>query len=255
MAGVVSSLRNSRVAAARKLQRTRVRRQTGRTTIEGPFLLEEATRSGCVVQEVFCLADDRATLELCTAHGIDVTVVEANVINGLADTIQPRGPVAVIGIPEAGSIQRVDSIVLWGVGDPGNAGTIIRTAAAFGFQVLATVDCVDLWAPKVIRSGVGAHFRAVPIEGVPPDPELLISSGLRLVVTAADGEAPLGEAVVGDDAVALIVGNEAQGVPVAVRQHPAVATAAIPMPGGTESLNAAVAAGIAMYERMRASAR
>ena len=255
MAGVITSLRNPRVAAARKLRRPRVRRETGRTTIEGPFLLEEATRAGCVVNEVFRVADDRATHELCTARGIDVVVVASNVINGLADTTQPRGPVAVIDIPQAGPIQPVDSIVLWGLADPGNAGTIIRTAAAFGFQVVATVDCVDLWSPKVIRSGVGAHFRAMPIEGVPADPDFLISSGLRLVAAAADGQALLSEAVAGNDAIALIVGNEAHGVPVAVRQHAAVATAAIPMPGGTESLNAAVAAGIAMYERTQATVR
>lgn len=239
----------------RKLRRSRVRRETGQTTVEGPFLLEEATRGGNLVREVFCLPDDRATLDLCEAQGIDVVVVSANVIDGLADTSQPRGPVAVVDIPDSGSIQRVDSIVLWGIADPGNAGTIIRTAAAFGFQVVATVNCVDLWSPKVVRAGVGAHFRAAPIGEVPADPELLISSGLRVVVTAADGEAQLSEVAVGGEPIAFVVGNEAHGVPLSVRQHPAITTAAIPMPGGTESLNAAVTAAIVMYERLQASRR
>jgi TrmH family RNA methyltransferase len=163
--------------------------------------------------------------------------------------------VAVIEIPEAGPVEPIDSVVLWGIGDPGNAGTIVRTAAAFGFQVLATVDTVDLWSPKVLRSAVGAHFRARPIAGLAPDPGALQSLGLRLVATAADGEIPL-EAAVGDDgAQAFLVGNEAHGIPAAVCHHPAVTTTAIAMPGGTESLNAAVSAAIVMYERMRRTQR
>lgn len=248
--GVITSLRNPRVAAARKLRRSRVRRETGRTTIEGPFLLEEAIRAGVAVQEVFCLADDEPALELCAANGIDENVVAGEVMNGLAETAQPRGPVAVIAIPVAGPIRPVDSIVLWGVADPGNAGTIIRTAAAFGFQVVATVGSVDLWSPKVVRSAVGSHFRVGPIEGAAADPEMLSSSGLRLVAMAADGEVSLRAAAADEASLGFIVGNEAHGVPASVRQHPAVTTAAIPMPGGTESLNAAVTAAIVMYERM-----
>jgi TrmH family RNA methyltransferase len=214
-------------------------------------LLQEAIRAGIVVHEVFCLVDDRPTQQLCAANCIDSHVVARNVINGLAETTHPRGPVAVIEIPEAQPIRPVDSIVLWGVADPGNAGTILRTAAAFGFQVVATVDSVDLWSPKVVRSAVGAHFRVRPSEGVTADPALLSSLGLRLVAMAADGAYPLREVAMTDASLAFLVGNEARGVPASVRQHPAVITSAISMPGGTESLNVAVTAAIVMYERIQ----
>ena len=248
---MITSLRNPRIAAVRKLRRSRVRRETGHTTIEGPFLLEEAIAAGVVVHEAFCLADDQSALELCAANGIDTHVVAGNVMDGLAETGRPRGPVAVISILVPGPIRAVDSIVLWGLADPGNAGTIIRTAAAFGFQVVATVDSVDLWSPKVVRAAVGSHFRVGPIEGAAADPDKLSSIGLRLVALAADGEESLREASAGDAPLAFIVGNEAHGVPASIRQHPAVSTAAISMPGGTESLNAAVTAAIVMYERMQ----
>lgn len=217
--------------------------------------MEEAVRGRVTVRETFCLPDDRATLELCAGHGIDVVTVAPHVISALAETVQPRGPVAVIDIPESGPIRTVDSVVLWGVGDPGNAGTVIRTAAAFGFQVVATAGSVDLWSPKVVRSGMGGHFEVRPVEAVPANPETLISSGLRLVAMAADGDVPLSEAVAGEDAVAVIVGNEAHGIPAFVQEHGAVTTAAIQMPGSAESLNAAVAAAIAMYERIHVSGR
>ena len=251
LAGVITSLRNPRVAAARKLRRSRVRRETGRTLIEGPFALEEALRAGVAVQEVFCGADDKTAIDMCAEHGVDIHTVTSSVLNGLAATTQPRGPVAVIDIPVADPVERADSIVMWGIGDPGNAGTIIRTAAAFGFQVLATVDTVDLWSPKVLRSAAGAHFRVGPVAGLPADPAALAYPGLRLVATAADGEIPLREAAGADGPVAFLIGNEAHGIPAAVRRDPAVVTAAIAMPGGTESLNAAVTAAIVMYERMQ----
>ncbi len=250
---MITSQRNPRVVAAKRLRRSRVRRETGRTTIEGPFLLEEAVRAGVAVHEAFCLATDQSSLELCAANGIDTHLVAGNVMEGLAETAHPRGPVAVIDIPTAGPIRPVDSIVLWEVADPGNAGTIIRTAAAFDFQVIATVDSVDLWSPKVVRAAVGSHFRVGPIQGVAADPETLSSRGLRLVAMAADGEVSLREAAADDASLGFIVGNEAHGIPASVRQHPAVIRAAISMPGGTESLNAAVTAAIAMYERMQAA--
>ena len=252
---MITSLRNPRVAAARKLRRSRVRKETGRTIIEGPLVLGEALRADALVHEVFCRADDSPTREICADRGIEVALVAPHVIDGLAETAQPRGPVAVVDIKASGAVQTVDSIVLWRVGDPGNAGTIIRTAVAFEFQVIATVDSVDLWSPKVLRAAAGAHFRAKLIEAVPADPDELVSADLRLVVTAADGPASLREAVAGDEPVAFSVGNEAHGVPASLRQHPATTTAAIPMPGGTDSLNAAVAAAVVMYERMQARPR
>lgn len=232
-----------------KLRRTRVRRKTGRSLIEGPFLLEEAATAAITVHEVFARVGDVATRQVCETNAWPVRIVTADVMETLASSVSPRGPVAVIAVPATPSIEARDSVVLWGIADPGNAGTIIRTAGALGFQVIATAETVDLWSPKVIRAGVGGHFRTPPIEGLAADPSLLVAVGLTPLVAIAEAPTPVHEAVQVPDPVALIIGNEAHGVPADVLHAAGVGAFSIPMPGGSESLNASVAAGIAMYLR------
>jgi TrmH family RNA methyltransferase len=213
--------------------------------------LEEAVAAGVGIHEVFLTPDDQASTRLCLRVGLEATQVAPDVMKGISDNVSPRGPIAVISIPEAPTPRAVDSIVLWDIGDPGNAGTIIRTAGAFGFQVIATKRCVDLWSPKVIRSGVGGHFRATPLEGLAPDPQALIDMGLRPLAAVAHADYEPAEKVMsGSTPIALLVGNEAHGVPGDVADSPGVESISLPMPGGAESLNAAVAAGILMYLRM-----
>ena len=247
---MITSPRNARVAAARKLRRPRVRRETRRTLIEGPFLLEEARSAGIIVDEVFALAGDAETAASCHREGWQLHEVAPDVMAALASSVNPRGPVAVAAIPDSPQIECRDSVVLWGVADPGNAGTIIRTAGAFGFQVIATAGSVDLWSPKVVSAGVGGHFRANPVEGMAADLVVLQAAGLRPLVATSAGVTRVDDAVRGEEPVALVVGNEAHGVPEEVIGAPGVETFMIPMPGGTESLNAAVAASISMYLRI-----
>ena len=248
---MITSVRNPRIAAVRRLGRARERRATGRTTIEGPFLLAEAVEAGVGIHEVFLTPDDQASAQLCMRVGLEATQVAPEVIKGLSNNVSPRGPIAVISIPEAPAPRAVDSVVLWDIADPGNAGTIIRTAGAFGFQVMATKRCVDLWSPKVIRSGVGGHFRATPFEGLDPDPQALFDLGLRPLVAVAHADYEPAEKVMsGSTPIALLVGNEAHGVPGDVADTAGIESISLPMPGGAESLNAAVAAGILMYLRM-----
>ena len=130
---------------------------------------------------------------------------------------------------------------------------IVRTGAAFDFQVIATEGCVDLWSPKVIRAGAGGHFRSTLIESVAPDLGPLRAAGLHPFVVTADGRTAAVEAVKRSEPLALVVGNEAHGVPEELRTRPDLETTKIPMPGGVESLNVAVAAAILMYLRMAAS--
>jgi len=221
---------------------------TGMTTIEGPFLLHEAIAGGVRVHEIFALpSDDEAGLAAENA-GIGVTEVSVDVLERLSTSVTPRGPVAVVDIPKPTPIAATDSVVLWEIADPGNVGTVIRTAAAFGFQVIATKGSVDLWAPKVIRSGVGGHFRTPLVENVEPSLDSITEAGLVPLATAADG-VDIGTVDLTDSApAAFIVGNEAHGLPSALTSR--ATTLALSMPGGTESLNAAVTAGIFMYLRM-----
>ena len=239
----VRSLHNKRVVEAVRLRRARVRKDAGQTLVEGPHLLADLIRFGIPIDRIFALPDDAVSATLAADTRTELVVVDESVLRKVADTDNPRGPVTVIRIP-ASATHQGSVVVLWDVADPGNAGTIIRSAAAFGFGVVMASNSVDAWSPKTIRAGGGGHF-ATDIEVAP---SLTLSElrerGLETVATVGTGG--VGASEVPDGPVAILVGNEAHGLPADV-----VAAAdwrfSIPMPGGTESLNAAAAASIALY--------
>lgn len=244
---VVRSPRNSRVAAAAALHRRRTRRERGETLIEGPHLLAAAATGGALIDIVFALPEDGAAAAWAELAGADLVTVTTEVLARVAPTQHPRGPVAVAAIPEP--LARLDTpcLVLWGIDDPGNAGTLIRTAAAFGLGVVTVAGTVDLWSPKVLRAGAGAHFATAIARLDGADPARLGEWGLRTVATVARGGSPPAALGPSDRPRAVLVGDEARGLP------PEVAAAAdervtIPMPGGAESLNAAAAGAIVAYE-------
>jgi TrmH family RNA methyltransferase len=244
---LITSFRNPRISEVRRLKRRRERRVTGRTTVDGPFLLHEAVAAGVKIIDVFALPEDIESATAADRAGVELTEVSVDVLQRLASSVNPRGPIAVIDIPKPAAVDSVDSVVLWEVSDPGNAGTIIRTAAAFGFQVLATPETVDLWSPKVLRAAVGGHFRTPVVEAV-EGLDALDRAGLIPLATAADGVDIRKVDLADESPVAFIIGNEAHGVSAEIMSR--AATVALPMPGGTESLNAGVAAGVLMYLRM-----
>ena len=244
---MISSPRNPRLNEVRSLRRRRERRASGLTTIEGPFLLQEAVAGGASIREVFALPGDADAEAVAAASGAALTMVTAEALPRIASTMNPRGPVAVIEIPTMPDIAAVDSVLLWDVADPGNAGTIVRTAAAFGFQVLATSESVDLWSPKVVRSGVGGHFRTPVVQGV-DSLDSVIRAGLNPFATAADGVYVDKVDLSDPEPLVFIIGNEAHGVPPSVTNR--TTTLALEMPGGTESLNAAVTGAVFMYLRL-----
>ena len=128
--------------------------------------------------------------------------------------------------------------------------TIVRTAAALGFHVAATAGSVDLWSPKVVRAAVGGHFRTSLTTGLTNVPRGLVAAGLRPVVAVATATEQAEVAIGGAEPVALVIGNEAHGVPDDLIDDVSVEPVSLAMPGGAESLNAGVAAGILMYLRM-----
>ncbi len=238
----ISSPRNRRVGEAAALHRARRRRESGRTLLEGPKLIDEALSSGATLERIFARPADAALVERARAAGTEILVVADNVIKRLGSTETPQSPIAVLVTPDPDLPDGGDLLVAWGVRDPGNAGTLIRTAAAFGWGFAAGPETVDVWSPKVLRSAAGAHFHtAVARVRTPED-----LAGWNLVATVpADGEAPSSLRGVGRRAV--LVGEEAAGLPpdvIAAAAH----RVTIPMPGGTESLNAAVAGAIVVYE-------
>ncbi len=225
------------------LHDARGRAESGRALLEGPHLLEEALARGARVERVFALAEDDASAEAARRSGAELVVVDPRVLRRLATTEHPQSPVAVMVIPDSPLPKSGHLLVAWGVGDPGNVGTLIRTAAAFGLGFAAGPGTADPWAPKVLRSAAGGHFRAgaARVETL----EALRTGGRRLAATVArGGEAP--EALPRAP-LAILVGDEARGLPSDVVAACDL-TVTIPMAGGTESLNAAVAGAIVAYE-------
>lgn len=235
--------RNQRVVEAARLNRARARRELGRTLIEGPHLLDEALATGIIPELVFALDDDESTAALARQRGFELALVDEGALKRVADTRSPRGPVAVIEIPQSTVSGGIGLLVAWGVSDPGNVGTLIRTAAAFSWDFAHTEGTADPWSPKVLRAGSGGHFRAGILEvGSLSD---LTDAGYVPIAAVVSGGLPPSEIAPGR--YAILVGEEAAGLPPEVIEESPLRVT-IPMAGGQESLNAAMAAGMIVYE-------
>lgn len=174
------------------------------------------------------------------------TLVSQAALERLSSTRTPQSPVAVVEIPVRPLTPGRSVLVAWDISDPGNLGTMIRTAAAFGLDVMTTEGSADLWSPKVLRAAAGAHFHT----GLGPFDLFGQLGGFIKVATAMIGGAEpssLSDGTLADGSLAVLVGSEAHGLPASVRET-ADHLVTIPMPGGVESLNAAVAAAIFCYE-------
>lgn len=197
--------------------------------------------SGCVVHQMFGLPDDAAAEALATDRELPYLPVDQRALQRLSGTETPRGPIAVVEIPDPVADVDDDVLVSWGVSDPGNVGALIRTAAAFGWSFGYVEGSADPWSPKTVRAGAGGQFQTSiwPISG----PDQL--AGWTMLASVVSG----GEALEGitDEKVALLIGEEAEGLPEDVEAS-CSRRVSIPMTGPTDSLNAAVAAGIMVYE-------
>jgi len=211
--------------------------------LEGPNVVLAAIRAGRQLETVFALRGDPVE-EMVD----DVVNVESEVLERLAPTQHPRGPVAVMAIPPSEPVVR-SCLLLWSLADPGNVGTLIRTAAAFGMDVAVAGSGADPWAPKTLRAAAGGHFRT-RIE-IDASVASLKERGFTVVATVP-------RSGVGTDRLrdlanaAIAVGSEAHGLPAdVIGQSDLLVT--IPMPGKMESVNAAVAGAILAYELTRAT--
>src|SRR5919202_1085272 len=262
---LIASLSNPTVKRLRQLHERHGRVQQRLFLIEGVRLVEEALEGGIQPDTVLVAppmrgppARGRALLQRLR-HQRDLPPlleVTPAVLRHVADTETPSGVVAALPLGPAPTLAELPrqaglALVLDGVQDPGHAGTILRTAAAAGVDaVVALAGCVDLYAPKVVRAGMGAHFRlalAVDVDAREL-PSWLASRGQALL---ADHQAT--QSIYDVDLrgpVVLIVGSEAHGA-VRAEALPNVRRAAIPMPGGMESLNVAVAAAVILFEALR----
>lgn len=254
---------NPRVKALLRLARRRYREQEGKFVAEGPDLVAEALASNWPVEALYCTArftaaaDGKRILAAARRQGVAVFELAPEVFERAAATETPQGVLAVVGKREAALDDLLRNgtplvVVVDGIQDPGNLGTIIRTAHGAGASgALLLTGTVDLYNPKTVRATAGAVFRLPVVQGISWEEAyvFLRQSGLKLVVADPRGETPLYAADL-TGPVALVVGSEGAGPRPAVREA-AAQRVFIPMPGGAESLNAAVAAALLLYEAVR----
>ncbi len=226
-------------------------RKQGEVWIEGEHLCAAYLARGGVPG---CAVIDDATweqpgLRALASRAESVIVVAPALMAGLSALESPAPIGFAIGWPGAGAIAAGQpSVVLDRLQDAGNVGAILRSAAAFGFaQIVALKGTAALWSPKVMRAGMGAHFSLTLVEGVEPD--ALGKLGLPLLATSPHASDRI-------DGVALpwpcawVLGHEGQGIGARVLER-CTLQLAIPQPGGEESLNAAAAAAVCLYESVR----
>lgn len=245
----------------RDLHRRRGRERRRLALIEGVRLIEEALAAGIVFRGAVAGPSLEATPRgaalkaALESHAVMLVDVSERDLLGLADTEHPQGIVAVIE-PEDWSLDQVHPgsgrpvLVLDRVQDPGNVGTMIRTAFGLGAAgVVALKGTAELNAPKVLRAGMGASFRLPTVRAeVAAFLDWHRTTGAALWLADAAGE-PVG-GIKAAGAVTIVIGNEGAGIDPAlgITAHRRVA---VPLVGPAESLNAAVTAGILLYEVIR----
>ena len=254
MAPRITSTQNERVKYVRSLARRRIRQREGHFVVEGTRLIEEVVRAGVEPALVLyteawaTMPANQALLTILASAGESVWEVTDAVLTACADTEAPQGVLAVVPVvdlePRPGLILILDQ-----VRDPGNLGTVLRSAEAAGVgQVILAPGTVDPYNPKVVRGAMGAHFRLAVASSEWPEIGGRVA-GRAVWLADAAGDVAYDE-VDWTAPSALIVGGEAEG---AGAQALAVATGrvSIPMAGGAESLNAAMAGTVILFEAAR----
>jgi TrmH family RNA methyltransferase len=252
---VISSRTNARVKQLRAAFQGHARLSGGLIAIEGDHLLEEALRSGMVLKTVF-VSERRGTPKV-VPRGVEVLRLTEEVFGSVVETQSPQG-VAALMVPPVfvmddvmGSGETAPLILIAvGLQDPGNLGTLVRSAEAFGATgVLTTPGTVSAWNQKALRASVGSVFR-VPVVGVTASElEEVKLRGVRLIAAVGADDAGVVAAQEMDfsGACAVMIGNEGAGL-TAEWMKMSDAKVTVPCPGPVESLNAAVAGSLLLYE-------
>ena len=242
---------------ARDLKRRKAREREGVFVVEGIRAVEELLRSSLTVRGLMVapkLVDSPrgiALIESARARRHEVAELDEKDFRSAAETESPQGVIAIAQAPQ----HTMDSLVvsdparyllLDAVQDPGNVGTIIRTAAALGASAtIALPGTVDVWNAKVVRSAMGAHFHHTSFHASWEDVDAFLTrASIPLWAADADGEPLSGKA---PTRLALAVGNEGSGISAPIRSH-AARIVSLPITSTVESLNVAVATGILLYE-------
>lgn len=248
----ITSRTNPLMVRVKKLRDDRrARRTEGLFLCDGVKMLEEAVKWHAAIDTVI-LSD--ALAATAVPEGVRAVSVSEDLMASISPMEAPQGALLLVKTPPLTPPERLPGkryLILDGLQDPGNVGTILRTADAFGCDgLLLTNHCADPFAPKTVRATMGAIFRT-PVWEVTPGEliPLLDRSGLRLAATALrEDTIPLPDA--GLDRCALVIGSEGKGVSAGLLERCEI-TVRIPMEQTCESLNAAVAAAVVLWELYR----
>jgi len=240
---------------ARLALKSSERRREGLTVLDGTHLLAAFLDSGRKPEQLVVndagLADAEVQSLLARSQGVPVTLLSDALFDSLSTLQTPTGVLALVRTPAAAAVAPQAPLVLYleDIQDPGNVGTLLRSAAAAGASdVVLSPRCAFAWSPKVLRAGMGAHFALNIVEGVEAADFLGAYRGASVALDGAattslydlDLRAP----------TAFLVGNEGAGLTEAARRA-ARSHARIPMPGAVESLNAGTAGAICLFEAVR----
>ena len=246
----IESTQNSLVKHWKKLVNTRKERdKTEEFLVEGEHLAEEALKSGGSVLALIFREGTDLPVHWDTA-GVELIEITPDVEKEITDTEHPQGVYAQCKTPSYDDSEKQawkSVLLIDAVQDPGNVGTMIRTADAAGIDaVFLGKGCADPFAPKTVRSAQGSHFHIPVIRGeLGGEIDRLKEAGIPVYGTALEGAVPYDEPGRSDE-FALVVGNEGSGVDPGLLAK-ADRRLMIPIRGQAESLNVAVAAGILLY--------
>ncbi|GAB7126818.1 RNA methyltransferase [Silvimonas sp. JCM 19000] len=253
---LIQSAQNPLYKLCHKLaENRRDRLKLGQTLLDGPHLVAAALDAGWPLERILISQSGLQRPEhqtLLARYGKDPALLDDALFATLTELPSATGLIALAHIPNAPALRHA-GLCLWldGVQDPGNVGAILRTAAAAGVQQVAlSLHSADVWSPRVLRAGMGAHFALEIVERT----DLLAAASQfngRIAALMLDGAVDLYESDLRGD-VALVMGAEGQGVSTEL-EAAATLRLKIPMQPGIESLNVGHAAAICLYERVRQS--
>jgi len=252
----ITSTENPRFRALLKLvQSARERRTSGLSLLDGVHLVsayhEYIGQPTEIALSPGGLENPEVAGLLAQMPGVDAVVYADGLFRQLSSVATPTGIIGIVPTPRVAQPDRLSGPSVWleDIQDPGNVGSILRSAAAAGIPtVCLSRHSVHAWSPRVLRAGMGAHFALRIIEGADLQALAASYSGRILATSVHQGTAVFDADLTGD--VALLFGNEGSGLTAALTDQ-AHQTVHIPMPGKTESLNVGAAAAVCLFERVR----
>ncbi len=234
---------NAQLKRVRQLHSSTGRKEQGLFIVEGLRAISTVLSAGFEIEAFFCTQEMFGTAQ-SIMPAKKIVVIEEALMKKISTATTPSGLLAVFKIPTAHAFEDIGpGLVLAQIADPGNMGTLIRTAAACGVTTVVVIEGVDPWSPKVVQSSAGTialvNFFCIEWQTL-----MQIKKSLRLYALVVSG----GETIksIAKDRALIVVGNEARGIPDQwLKDCDSLIT--LPMPGRTESLNAAIAGSIALY--------